>query len=70
MGFKRPLVQVQSLGPEKKHLLSTGQKVFLFNLIRPHGRIKSHLSGMKSLRDEIRLRREINALSFYDMYII
>ena len=33
--------------------------LFLFNEIRPIGRDKSRFRGMKSLRDEIRLRREI-----------
>ena len=34
-GSKRPRVRIPPLRPEKKHLLSTGQKVFLFNEINP-----------------------------------
>ncbi len=56
-------VQVPLSAPEKKQPLSNGQRLFLFNYIRPCGRDKSHWCVMKSLRDEIRLRREISAIS-------
>ena len=52
-------VRLPSSAPEKKQPLSTRQRLFLFNYIRPIGRDKSRFRGMKSLRDEIRLRREI-----------
>ena len=39
-GTKRPRVQIPTLRPEKKHPLSTGQRVFLFNEINPCGFVK------------------------------
>ena len=38
--------------------------LFLFNEIRPIGRDTSRFRGMKSLRDEIRLRREKDGFDF------
>ena len=44
---------------QKRTHICLRQVWVLFNLIRPIGRDKSRFRGMKSLRDEIRLRREI-----------